>query len=310
MMTNLPSCAENWLTITAESGVSADLDLDSVKMSVYSVEYNIRIKKEDITYINRFSTQLHKYGTPTAVISSAVYADGEKIDERFFENYDYKNLEDGSFQAEIFDVLSKTISVKNFSRGQTKWINYLNRQQKIIQENWEPDDFKNMDKDFITTDEYNPVYVRDTVILTDKNGKVISKYSSGTDDLKIKTIEPLPEGYNQETFTLTVNKNYYKYKGASKTKKPLVIETSPNSATVKISKNSRPFIFGHIQYALLWSIKKLDYLFKGEYYPDCPWYLGLFLFPVGVVTTVGGGVAYVSVILLFGLIGGDIDDID
>ena len=310
LITNLPSYAANWITITAENGQSADLDLDSIRMSIYTVEYKIRITDGDISYINSFSTELYKEGTPTAVISSVVYADGEQIDEEVYHDYNYRSLEEGSLQAEIFDVLSKNLPAGEFNQRQTKWTNYLNRQQKSLQKTWKPEKFKNMKKECITDDGEQQVYVCNTYIETDKNGNILTQYSSNMKDLiKIKKIEPLPEEYNQKTFTLTINKNYYKYKGATKTKKPLVIQTSPNSATVKISKNSRPFILGHIQYALLKSIKKLDTVYKGEAFSKKPVILELLTLPAEIVLVIVSALTCSFFILIFAVMGGDIEDV-
>ena len=102
---------------------------------------------------------------------------------------------------------------------------------------------------------------------------------------------------------------YETYTGATKTEKPLVIQTSPDSATVKISKNSRPPVFGHIQYGLLCAIKKLEILYKGDYFSNCPTIFGLLFVPLGIVTTIGGALVCSFVILFFAIMGGDIQDV-
>ena len=69
------SYAENWVTITAENGKSADLDLDSIKMAVDTVEYDIKTEYDNYIYINTMSTELYKEGLPTAVAERTKYKD-------------------------------------------------------------------------------------------------------------------------------------------------------------------------------------------------------------------------------------------
>ena len=113
--------AENWVTITAENGKSADLDLDSIEMVVNAVEYDIRTTFNNTVFVNKLSTELYKDGTPTAVIHRKKYKNSisssnllteEKITQR-----DYKIVKNGTLQAEIFDILSKKLEEKNFNKG-------------------------------------------------------------------------------------------------------------------------------------------------------------------------------------------------
>ena len=99
---------------------------------------------------------------------------------------------------------------------------------------------------------------------------------------------------------------YYKYAGAKKfTKKPVITKTSPNSASIKIAKNSRPPVFGHIQYGLLATNNKIGYFYKGDFIDGLP----LILLPVVFVAGIFGIVAWIACNLLFVIFGGDIDDL-
>ncbi len=74
-------------------------------------------------------------------------------------------------------------------------------------------------------------------------------------------------------------------------------------------KNSRPLVFGHIQYALLCAIKGLEVFYEGNYYPTSPMILELILMPVSVDTTLSGWLISPFVILLFAIMGGDYKDL-
>lgn len=295
--------AENWVTITSENGKSADLDLDSVQMVLDAVEYNIRTQKGDYVYINKMSTELYKKGLPTAAIERAKYKNNtleeNKIENEKFKTREYKSINSGTLQAEIFDVLSKELDKKTFTQGQGIWDKYLKRQRKIISKGWEPSKYRFEKKsEFIT-----PVYINYESIIVDKNGVVKDKKYNHMDELYSTQIEELPEDYTADTFQIDVNMNYYKYAGAKLlAPKQKVKQISPTHAQVSISKNHRPPVIGHIEYGLLWLSKKIWGMC--DTVPDNN-FVFLISIPFYIVVLVGG-VAMFVVSALFGV---DTDDI-
>lgn len=256
--------AENWVTITSENGKSADLDLDSVHMAIDAVEYNIRTQKGDYVYINKMSTELYKEGLPTAAIERAKYKNNtleeNKIENEKFKTREYKSINSGTLQAEIFDVLSKELDKKTFTQGQGIWDKYLKRQRKIVSKNWKPSKYRFEKTEFIT-----PVYINNESIIVDKDGIVKDvKYAPNyMDELFSTHIEQLPEGYTADTFQIDVNMNYYKYAGAKLlAPKQKVKQISPTHAQISISKNHRPPVVGHIEYGLLGLFKKISNVFE------------------------------------------------
>ncbi len=254
--------AENWVTITAENGKSADLDLDSIQMVIDTVEYNIRTQNDNYIYINKMSTELYKEGIPTAVVERSKYknnlSDNNKISDEKVEIRDYRVVKSGTLQSEIFDVLSKELDKKDFTQGKSTWNKYLKRQRKEISKKWKP--YGNyFGSDSNST---SPVYINNVILTVDKNGIIKSKQYDNHSFLNdLSVIEPLPENYTAETFQLDVKMNYYKYAGAKlNTKKPVVKQISPVHSEITIAKNKRPPILGHIQLGLLWCFKKLDNL--------------------------------------------------
>lgn len=251
--------AENWVTITAENGKSADLDLDSIQMAVDTVEYDIRTQNNDFIYINKMSTELYKEGIPTAVIERSKYkndlSENNKISDEKIDIRDYRILKSGTLQAEIFDVLSKELDKKSFTHGKSTWNKYLKRQRKEIYKHWKP--YGNYWNTY--SNSTSPVYFDDVLLIVDKNGIIQRKEHDRRSLPELSVIEPLPEDYTAETFQLDVKMNYYKYAGAKlNTKKPVVKQISPVRSEITISKNKRPPVLGHIQLGFLWCYKKLD----------------------------------------------------
>jgi len=238
--------AENWVTITAENGKSADLDLDSVQMSVDAVEYVIKTENDNCIYINKMSSELYKEGSPTAVIERAKYKDDIKVADEKIQKRTYKELKSGTLQAEIFDVLSKELDKKTFTQGKTTWKKYLKKQRKTLQKSWKP--YKNV---WNAEKESTPVNYNNLVLTVAKDGTIEEKLNdNGTLNGLVK-LDSLPEDYAADTFQLKVKMNHYKYVGAKiHTSKPVIKQTSPVSAEITVAKNQRPIILGHLEYGL------------------------------------------------------------
>ena len=304
LMMNMNCYAVNWVTITAENGKSGDLNLDSIKMAVDTVEYDIKVIQNDYTYINRFSTELYEDGTPTALISSKKYKGDTLVSSEVYKERNYRTLKAGTLQAEIFDVLSKELSEKTFNDGQNSWEKYLNKQRKLIQQKWHPGSFKNLSKKNINNTLYTtPVYISTVSLKIDKDGNIQEKY---TDDYylnEVSKLDPLPDGYTGETFDLSINMNYYKYAGAkTKTQKPLVKQHTPTKATVTIAKNNRPPVIGHISLGLMKALKT-------EWMDVCdnmPFLLQLLLI---IPIAIGEIAIKIPLCILYLITGGDYDDI-
>ena len=255
--------AQNWVTITAENGKSADLDLDSIKMVVDTVEYDIKTTFDDVIYINKLSTDLYKEGMPSAVIERKKYkneiSELSLISEEVIKNREYKTLKPGTLQAEIFDVLSKRLQEKTFNEGYKTWKKYLKTQRKTIQKTWKPIPFRKLKSvymDVLPT----PYYKNRIELDIDKNGVIQQRRVANEEMLleEVYLLEPLPDEYKSETFQLGVNVKYYKYAGAKLySKKPEIKQASPVKAEINIAKNSRPPIIGHIQFGMLVLVKKL-----------------------------------------------------
>ncbi|MGN0196617.1 MAG: hypothetical protein ACI4B8_01290 [Candidatus Gastranaerophilaceae bacterium] len=306
--------AANWVTITAENGKQADLDLDSVKMALETVEYDIRIEQGGVYYLNRFSSELYKDNTPTAVIMRGKYENGVLVNRENVERK-WKPLKQGTLQAEIFDVLSKELDEKSFNKGQDTMDKYLKKQKKNILRQWNPKarKFKYYDKSHIRKDSYTPVYSNDFAFTIDNNGTISNRASSDNSNmlLDVRSLDALPNGYTDETFKLNVNVKYYKYVGCSKENRKPIVKQSPVEASVAVGKNSRPPVLGHIQYGLLYSYKKTtgigSTLLSDK---DFPFIVDLVYFPVALA---GSIVIPVSGWLLFGILfplsGGDFVDL-
>lgn len=251
--------AENWVTITAANGKSADLDLDSIQMAVDTVEYNIRTQNNDSIFINKMSTELYKEGIPTAVIERSKYKNGlsenNKISDEKINTRDYRILKSGTLQSEIFDVLSKELDKKNFIQGKKTWNKYLKKQRKEIYKHWKPhNNYWNT-----YSNSTSPVYFDDVLLVVDKNGVIQSKQHDRRSIQELSAIDPLPEDYTADTFQIDVKMDYYKYAGAKlNTKKPVVKQISPVRSEITISKNKKPPVLGHVQLFLLWCYKKLE----------------------------------------------------
>ena len=301
--------AENWVTITAENGKSADLDLDSIQMVLDTVEYNIKTENKDYIYINKMSTELYKAGIPTAVIERTQYknsiSEDNQISHENISNRDYRVVKSGTLQAEIFDVLSKELDKKNFTQGKSTWNKYLKRQRKQIYKHWKP-----QGKYWNTYSEYtSPVYFDETLLIVDKNGIIKNRQYNNSSLPELTVIEPLPEDYTAETFQLGVKMNYYKYAGAKiNTKKPVVKQISPVRSEITIAKNKRPPIIGHIELGLLWFHKKVKSI--QEWSPEPPDNaLVLLEFPLIMVTCLGGLIFEVCTGLLCLISGVSMDDL-
>jgi len=286
---NIQVQAANWVTIVAENGKSADLDLDSIDLAVDAVEYDIRTFNKEFVYVNRLSTELYKEGTPTAVIKRIKYknsiAKENLITEDTISDRNYKVVKNGTLQAEIFDILSKKLEEKSFNKGHKTWEKYLKQQRKNLHYKWNPPSFNDLyatERDDCAT----PVYENKVTMNLDKNGNIIYRTGENRQLLlrNIEQLDPLPEDYNAKTFELGVNIDYYKYAGAKLyNNKPAVKQISPVKAEVSIAKNSRPPVIGHIELGLLALKLKLGriskFLFKYEMpFPDNG-LLCLMLFP-------------------------------
>ncbi len=297
LMMNTSCFAENWVTITAENGKSADLDLDSLNVVLDTVEYDIKMEKENTTFIHRFSTDLYKEGTPTAIISAVKLENNVKTPIQV-ENRVYRNLKQGTLQSEIYDVLSKELSEKEFNKGKNTWSKYLKKQQRLMTEQLNPGDFKKLNSRFVNkTESATPIYRSNIELQIDKYGTVVNRKTDDYYLQEVKKLDSLPADYSGKTYTVEVEMNYYKYVGAkTKTAKPTIIQNSPSKATVKISKNSRPPVFGHIQYGLLATYKACnDSLGSNSG-------LSILLIPVTLSGIIVSSISF----LIFG---GDVDDL-
>lgn len=298
--------AQNWVTISAENGKSADLDIDSISVNLDAVEYDIRIINDNYIYINRMSTELYKDGTPTAVVSRSKYSEdlsnNNKISSETIKNREYRKLKAGTLQAEIFDVLSKKLEKKSFNKGQSTWNNYLKKQRKQILKSWKPAKFSslNVEKDIST---YFPVYQNDISLDINKNGKIVDRHSSNDMEqlYEIYNIDPLPSDYTQETFNLNVKMSYYKYAGAKVlSPKPTIKQTSPVSSEIVIAKNSSPPVIGHIQFGVLYLYSIVNSVLDTN--ADIPI---LLLIPA----VLGGFAGTILLGAIFIMVGGDIGDL-
>lgn len=286
---NMTVQAANWVTITAENGKSADMDLDSIDLAVDAVEYNIRTINNGYVYVNRLSTELYKEGTPTAVIKRSKYknsiAKENLITEDKITQRNYIVVKDGTLQAEIFDILSKKLGEKSFTKGHKTWEKYLKQQRKNIHYGWKSPSFSYL----VATERENcatPVYENKITMKLDKDGKIIERYGENRQILlsSIEQLDPLPEDYNAETFELGVNIDYYKYAGAKLyNNKPAVKQISPVKAEIAVSKNCRPPIIGHIELGLLAFKHRLgklsSFLFAFQSEPPENGFLCLILLP-------------------------------
>lgn len=323
--------AYNSVTVTAENGKSADLDLDSIKMAVDTVEYDIITELDGYTYVNKMSTELYKEGTPTAVVERRKYkgsiSDGNLSENEKIKNRNYRVLKSGTLQSEIFDVLSKELGKKNFSKGKTTWNKYLKKQRKQIQKAWEPhkDNWDKPDgyvtpstiqnlesiKDFRDWNAGGITPVRhDNVQLTiNKDGSIKEKINDRGEFWNLTQLDALPEDYTAETFKLDVKMNYYKYAGAKiYTPKPLVKQISPVRSEITIAKNQRPPVIGHIQFGLLRAFKKFNNMDK--LIPDPPdnGFLCLLGFPFVLVAGAGIIAGWIVTGLLCLLTGVSVED--
>lgn len=302
------SYAENWVTITAENGKSADLDLDSIKMAVDTVEYDIKTEYDNYIYINTMSTELYKEGLPTAVAERTKYKDtisgSSIIEKEKIQKRDYRELKSGTLQSEIFDVLSKELSKRSFSQGKSTWNKYLKKQRKQIYKEWSPHkDYWNNTIRYITPFDTNTV-----VLEVNKDGTIKEKYNDNGVLRDLKMLDALPKDYTAETFQLNVNMNHYKYAGAKMyTEEPAVRQISPISSEVTIAKNQRPPVIGHIEFGLLWLNKKIYDI--NQWIPDPPdnGLLCLLGFPFVLTVWVGsiGGILMTGILCLLTGVGPD-----
>lgn len=309
---NLDSAyAQNLVTITAENGKSANLDLDSIKMAVDTVEYDILTDDDGYVYVNKMSTELYKEWTPTAVVERKKYKGSisednlvttEKISKR-----DYRQLKQGTLQAEIYDVLSKELEEKSFSQGKSTWNKYLKKQRKSIYKAWKPHkDYWDENSDYIT-----PVNHTNVLLTVDKDGKIKDKQNDNGILWDLSQLDSLPEDYTAETFQLNVKMNYYKYAGAKMyTPKPAVKQISPVRSEVTIAKNQRPPVIGHLQFGLLWLNNKVSAF--DDWIPSPPdnGIICLLAFPVVLLVCVGCIVGEIITTILCMLSGVSLDDIN
>ena len=309
------SYAANWVTITAENGKQADLDLDSVKMALNTVEYDIKFEQNGNVFINRLSSELYKEDTPTAVIMRGEYKDGAWVNSENVTDKNWKPLKQGTLQAEIFDVLSKELEQKSFSKGQDAMDKYLKKQRKNILSRWNPKSkkFKYYDPSRIVMSSYSPMYYNTVRLDIDKNGIISDResYDSANKLWDVRSLDELPNGYSDEVFKLNVDMKYYKYVGCSKENRKPIIKQSPVEATVTVAKNSRPPVLGHIQYGFLYCYKKTtkisEVLFENK---NFPFLVDLIYFPIALVGSITVPLVGWAVFgILFPLSGGDFEDL-
>lgn len=311
---NMPCFAVNWVTITAENGKSGDLDLDSIKMAVDTVEYDIKVIQNEFTYVNRFSTELYEEGTPTALISSKKYKNNIEVSSEIYKDRNYRELKSGTLQSEIFDVLSKDLSEKNFSKGQNTWDKYLKKQRKAIQKQWKPRSFKDYNSYYVSEYKDEPVYSNNVELEVAKDGTIVKRTSDDYSNqlYEVRKIDPLPDGYTGETFNLNVDMKCYKYAGSKiynkgeKVTKPL-----PTSSNMKIAKNSRPPVLGHIQFGLLKTIKGVNGATEKSFnaMSKSDPLVGLVELPVVLGMGVVALATDIACGLMFILVGGDVGDL-
>lgn len=311
---NMPCFAVNWVTITAENGKSGDLDLDSIKMAVDTVEYDIKVTQNEYTYINRFSTELYEEGTPTALISSKKYKNDVEVSSEIYKDRNYRELKPGTLQAEIFDVLSKDLSEKTFNKGQNTWDKYLKKQRKAIQNQWKPRKFKDYNSSYISTYKNEPVYSNHVELDVAKDGSIVNRSSNDyySQLYEVRKLDPLPSEYTGETFKLNVDMKCYKYAGSKiYNKGEKVTKLEPTSSNIKISKNSKPPVLGHIQFGLLRTVKgangladkSVNHMTSGDPL------VGLLELPVVLGAMALAIATDISCGLLFMIVGGDFDDL-
>lgn len=302
MVTNT-SYAYNLVTITAENGKSADLDLDSIKMGVDTVEYTIYFVQDDKMYSSQFSSELYKEGNPTAIIHRTQWnTDGLTVSESV-KRREYKPLKPGTLHAEIFEVLSKNLKEKQFSQGEEDWNKYLKKQKKYILKVWKPMKIEDCVCDY---EGYNAVYNNFEYLDVHKDGRINSKeLDDGT------KLDKLPENYPEETFTITVVYKNYKYMGARKHNKKPIEKNRPDIATIYVAKNSRPIIIGPIQYGLLNCYHKMTKYGKSTILDtSAPFLIKLVWFPVELVgCIVVPVVGFIFFGALFAITGGDTADL-
>ena len=311
---NMPCFAVNWVTITAENGKSGDLDIDSIKMAVDTVEYDIKVIQNEFTYVNRFSTELYKEGSPTALISSKKYKNEVEVSSETYKDRNYRELKPGTLQAEIFDVLSKDLSEKTFNKGQKTWDKYLKKQRKAIQSQWKPRRFKDYNSYYVSTYKNEPVYSNQVELDVAKDGTIVKRSADDyTSQLyEVRKLDPLPTEYTAETFKLNVDMKCYKYAGSKiYNKGEKVSKLEPTSSNLKISKNSKPPVLGHMQFGLLRAVKGANGLAEKSvnHMTSGDPLVGLLELPVVLGTITLAIATDISCGLMFMIVGGDFEDL-
>lgn len=303
--------AQSWVTITAQNGKSADLDLDSINLTVNAVEYNIKTEKDGFIYVNKMSTKLYEESTPTAVIETTKYKESiseeNKLENEKIKDRNYRLLKPGTLQSEMFDVLSKMLPKKQFKKSNKVWKKYFKTQQKYIYTNWEPNPDRSRMSSFKRRNS--------STFIIDKNGKITNPNEIDYTLKNVQRFDPLPEDFVADTFQIQVNTTYYKYTGPKP--KPAIKNISPVNVEMDLVKNHRPPVIGHIEGGLLNIFDNIDSGFIYDSFLD--WadsinnplmiLIWLALVPAALVTPLIVGTIKGIFALFFIITGGDPGDL-
>ena len=219
--------AANWMSVKANNGRVAEINISSFKKNGSLIEYEIKQNRLDDEIIYKMITDYDSKST--AILNMSIYNDGKQVGfEDFSKHVKYNRIKEGTLNDSVYQVLLLVKEAPALSIDSKVWDKYFNKYQSKLQRNWHPNTMQCSHY----PKERAVAYV--TLIIS-KDGNILykdyqnitntaSKYNDFNERLekeiekafnKISEFQPLPKEYKGNKI-IVIMKFEYSYKGDAK----------------------------------------------------------------------------------------------
>lgn len=219
--------AANWMSVKANNGRVAEINISSFKKNGSLIEYEIKQNRLDDEIIYKMITDYDSKST--AILNMSIYNDGKQVGfEDFSKHVKYNRIKEGTLNDSVYQVLLLVKEAPALSIDSKVWDKYFNKYQSKLQRNWHPNTMQCSHY----PKERAVAYV---TLIIGKDGNILykdyqnitntaSKYNDFNERLekeiekafnKISEFQPLPKEYKGNKI-IVIMKFEYSYKGDAK----------------------------------------------------------------------------------------------
>lgn len=219
--------AANWMSVKANNGRVAEINISSFKKNGSLIEYEIKQNRLDDEIIYKMITDYDSKST--AILNMSIYNDGKQVGfEDFSKHVKYNRIKEGTLNDSVYQVLLLVKEAPALSIDSKVWDKYFNKYQSKLQRNWHPNTMQCSHY----PKERAVAYV---TLIIGKDGNILykdyqnitntaSKYNDFNERLekeiekafnKISEFQPLPKEHKGNKI-IVIMKFEYSYKGDAK----------------------------------------------------------------------------------------------